>query len=333
MKKPNIGVLLDVGMKNRILGTEETARLRRLSTVQFEEFDALDTAAVKKLIRETDGIITGWGTPLLTGEILSGAPKLKIIAHAAGSVKPVCSEAVWERNIRVTSAAASIGIGVAEYALGLLITGLKRVHPFAAVTRGGGWASSGELRRVREFYKTTIGVVGAGFVGRRMIKLLRNFDVTILLFDPFVSRGEAKKLGVEKVSLNLLLKRSDAVTLHAPSLPSTRHMMNEESLSLMKENAVLVNTARGALIDEKALVKVLRAGKIFTLLDVTDPEPPAKDSPLRTLKNVVLTPHIAGAVADNCFRQGAYAVTELERFFSGKAPLHPVTRKMLGKIA
>ncbi|MFH0795957.1 MAG: hydroxyacid dehydrogenase [Candidatus Omnitrophota bacterium] len=334
MKKPRVGILLDAKMKSQILNREEMARLKKFAAVQFEEFRELDEAAAGKLIRGTDGIITGWGTPTLTKEMLDSAPNLKIIAHSAGSVKGiVVGDEVWKRKITVTSAASSIAIGVAEFSLGLLITGLKRVYPFAKTTKQGIWKDDAQTSKVKEFYKISIGVVGAGYVGRHLIKLLKNFDVKILLYDPFVTKEEAAKLGAEKTSLKKLMQTCEAVSLHAPSLPATYHMINEGNLSLMKENTVLVNTARGSLIDEEALIKVLRTGKIFALLDVTDPEPTAEGSPLRTLENVVLIPHIAGAVANNRFRQGNYEVTELERFFSGKKPVYPVTKDILERIA
>ncbi|MFH2067989.1 MAG: hydroxyacid dehydrogenase [Candidatus Omnitrophota bacterium] len=334
MKKPRIGILLDASMKRCILNQKEIARLRSFASFQFEEFKELDQDSAGRLIKGTDGIITGWETPVLTKGMLDSAPNLKIVAHSAGSVKAIIKDdEVWKRRIAVTSAAPSIAIGVAEFTLGLLINGLKRVQPLSKATSRGLWKEVLQIAQIREFYKINIGVVGAGFVGRHLIKLLKNFDVGILLYDPFVTKAEAVKLGVEKTSLKKLMQTCEAVSLHAPSIPTTYHMINEENLSLMKEGAVLVNTARGSLIDEKALVKVLRTGKIFVLLDVTDPEPPEEKSLLRTLENVVLTPHIAGAVADNCFRQGNYAVTELERFFSGKKPLYPVTKEMLARIA
>ncbi len=258
---------------------------------------------------------------------------LKIIAHAAGSVKHLMCTEVWRRKITVTTAAPALGIGVAEFALGLLITGLKQVYPFRDLTRRGLWREESEKRQVREFYGLTIGVVGAGFAGRHLLRLLRAFDIRRLLYDPTLSSRQARRLGAEKSNLPALMRRADAITLHAPDIPATRQMINAEMLSLMKPGALLVNTARGSLIDEAALIAILRQGRIFACLDVTDPEPPAADSPFRTLDNVLLTPHIAGAVNNSIARLGHYATDELERFFHGQKPAHPVTRSRLGRIA
>jgi phosphoglycerate dehydrogenase-like enzyme len=132
--------------------------------------------------------------------------------------------------------------------------------------------------------------------------------------------------------LHSLLRRADVVSLHAPANESTRHMLDAEGLALMKDDALLINTARGALIDEFALVKELSKGRFFAFLDVTDPEPPAAQSPLRKLDNVVVTPHIAGCI-ENCNRMGELAVEELRRFFAGEAAVYQVTRESLERIA
>jgi len=153
-----------------------------------------------------------------------------------------------------------------------------------------------------------------------------------LLYDPYVSGEEARRLGATKVELDELLRRADIVSVHAPSLPETRHMLNARTLALMKDEAILINTARGALIDEVALVAELSKGRFFAFLDVTDPEPPAPDHPFRRLENVVLTPHLAGIVEDATWL-GEMEVEELRRFFSGEPPLHRVTREMLARIA
>jgi len=160
---------------------------------------------------------------------------------------------------------------------------------------------------------------------------LQQFDVTILVYDPFVSDEEAERLGAIKLELEPLLRRADVVSLHAPAKPDTIHLLDARHLSLMKDDALLINTARGALIDEHALIAELEKGRFFAFLDVSDPEPPAIDSPLRRLDNVVLTPHIAGCIED-CSRMGELAVEELRRFFAGEPPIHRITPDMFNRI-
>jgi len=132
--------------------------------------------------------------------------------------------------------------------------------------------------------------------------------------------------------LESLLQRADVVSLHAPANKNTHHMLNAGGLKMMKDDALLINTGRGSLIEEPALVEELSKGRFFAFLDVTDPEPPALDSPLRRLNNVVVTPHIAGCI-ENCNRMGELAVEELRRFFSGETAIYPITQELFRKIA
>jgi phosphoglycerate dehydrogenase-like enzyme len=148
------------------------------------------------------------------------------------------------------------------------------------------------------------------------------------MFDPYMSDEAAKCLGAHKAELDDLLRQCDVLTLHAPSLPETEHLIDARRLALMKDDALIVNTARGSLFDESALVAELCKGRFFAFLDVTDPEPPAADSPLRSLPNVVVTPHLAGCI-ENCTRMSEMAAEELRRFFAGEPPLYQVTPERL----
>jgi phosphoglycerate dehydrogenase-like enzyme len=147
-----------------------------------------------------------------------------------------------------------------------------------------------------------------------------------------MSEEAAECLGAHKAELDELLRRADVLTLHAPSLPETEHLIDARRLALMKDDALIVNTARGSLFDQAALVAELSKGRFFAFLDVTDPEPPAADSPLRSLPNVVVTPHLAGCI-ENCTRMGEMAVEELRRFFAGEPPLYQITPERLAHTA
>jgi len=329
-----IAILVPEPMADKILSEKEKERLAHFAQIKSKIFSKAEPEIIKNLIAGVDGCITGWGSCRLTKDILDAAPHLKIIVHAAGSVKPIVSDAVWEKGIKVTSAAVSIAIGVAEHTLGLMLSAMKKNYWLNESIHQGGWKDETELAKVKEIYDITIGVVGAGHVGRYFIKLLQNFEVKILLYDPFISKKEAEKLGATKAGkLEDLISQVDILSLHAPNLSETRHIINKANLKLLKDGAILINTARGALIDERALYNELKSGRITACLDVTDPDPPTADNPLRKLPNVIFTPHIAGAVANNIFRQGKLAVTELERFFSGKPLLYPVNREDLSRIA
>jgi len=254
-----------------------------------------------------------------------------MMAHMGSSVKRFISPGVWERGMRVTSAAPALAEDVAITTLGLIITGIKHIWPLGQHVRNGGWRESAYFPS-RELRHKTVGIVGASRVGRHLIRLLQPFNVRIVLYDPFITLDQAKALSVEKVELNDLLMRADIITLHAPSTQETHHLIGAKGLALLRDDALIVNTARGELFDEQALIAELAKGRFFAYLDVTDPEPPALDSPLRSLPNVFVVPHIAGCIED-CTHLGDMAVEELRRFFTGEPPLYVLTPEILAHMS
>lgn len=286
------------------------------------------------VLATADACITGWGVAQLDADVVAAAPRLGHMAHMGGSVKRFVSGAVWDRGIRVTSAAVTLARDVAETTLGLMIVGRKRIWPLGNHVRDGGWRDSSAWDRwdARELHRSTVGLIGAGNVGRHVIDLLAPFSVTVLVVDPYLSDEEAESLGVERVELAELMERSDVVSIHAPDTAQTRHMVGAELLGRLGDGALLINTARGSIIDEEALIDELSTGRIFAFLDVTDPEPPAPDSPLRRFENVVVTPHIAGCI-DNCNRMGELAVEEVCRYLAGEPAVNEIRPDMLDRIA
>lgn len=287
---------------------------------------------VKATIKDADVAVTSWGNTTLTEEILDCAPNLKLVVHAAGSVKPIVSDAMWKRGIRLTASPKPLGQGVAETTLGFALSASKNFYNLNTDIHTGGYNNGRE--NVKELYEITVGVISAGWVGRHFIKLLQNFDVEVLLYDPFVTDEKAEAMGARKVELEELLKTSDIVSLHAPSIDATHHMINADTLKLMKKDAVLINTSRGSCIDEKALYEHMAAGNLkYACIDVYDPEPPAVDNPLRTLPNAIMTPHIAGLAMNGRLRIGMHAAEEIERFVKGERMECEVLESMLATMA
>ena len=293
-------------------------QLRALGNLKTNPYEGMPPREeLLELVSDAEVIITSWGCPAMDRAILDRAPALKLVVHAAGTVKGIVTPELVKRGIRVSSANEALGRGVAETALGLTIVSLKYIWQLAKDTREGEWRKN--WSKVRDLYNVTIGVIGAGKAGRHYIKLLQNFHVNILAYDPTLTQAELRALGAEKVELETLLRESDVVSIHAPSIPETYRMINGERLRLMKDNAVLINTARGALIDEEALVAELSKGRLWACLDVTDPEPPAPDHPFRSLPNVILLPHIAGVVNNGLHRVADYTIEEVRRYREGTA--------------
>lgn len=281
-------------------------------------------------LEEVEILVTGWGTPSLTPSLLDRAGKLRLIIHSAGSIKRLVPPDFWDRKIQIATVNDALAIGVAETTLGMIIAGLKNFFKAREWTRKGEWSSMtyGDGQpSCRETYRSVIGIVSASKVGRHLIRLLKNFDVKVLVYDPFLSIDEASRLGVQLASLMEIARESDVVTIHAPALPETEGLITAGFIQAMQDNSIFINTARGSIVDEVALVKELQSGRINAFIDVTTPEPPEKDHPLRHLPNVVLTPHIAGAVTNGCWRQGADTILHILDFAAGNPLPGEITQK------
>jgi len=324
--------LLNKEATDRIFSQESLRKLSQMGELVVNE-DSVnpDARRTKELIKGANVVITSWGSPNLNADILSAAPNLELVIHAAGSVKGIVSQELWEKGIRVTGSAPVLGMGVAETTLGLTIISLKYIWQLSENLKKGGWSE--DKNKIREIYDVTIGVISAGFVGAHYIKLLQNFDVEVLLYDPFVSEEKAKEMGARKVELEELLKTSDVVSIHAPSIPETNKMINKETLKLMKDDAIIINTARGTIIDEADLLEELQKGRLFACLDVTDPEPPAKDHPFRKLPNVIMTPHLAGLANTGLKRIGKFVNSELNKYLNNESMVGEVKSDKLKTMA
>lgn len=321
----------------RLLDDELRARLSAAADVQLDESKILtdfQAPAAAAALADAEVLFTCWGCPRLDAEALAKAPKLRALVHGAGTVKGIVTDACWERGLQVSSAVAANAVPVAEYTVAMIVLAGKHAYAAQAAYKNSasrrGWAA--EFTTLGN-YRTTVGLVGASRVGRRVIELLRSYDMTVLLHDPTISAAEAADLGVTAAGLDELVSRSDVVSIHAPDIPATHDMFDARLLSLMKDGATLINTARGRLVDTDALTAELATGRISAVLDVTHPEPLPADSPLFTMPNVVLTPHIAGSLGNEVLRMGALAVSEVERYAQGLPFAYPVRPDQLAILA
>ncbi|GMV80868.1 MAG: 2-hydroxyacid dehydrogenase [Planctomycetota bacterium] len=335
-RKPVVAIDIPAGTLKQIMSDATRATLDREFETRWHAADEkLTEDSVAALAQNADAIMTGWGAQKITPKILDAAPGLKVVSHSAGTVKGLVCDELWSRGITVTSCAPEIAIDVAQYTVGLMAVGIKNVLELVPATKAGAWWKRPEhLRPPNDLRGSTVGVISASQVGRNTLRILQAYDVQALLFDPFVSAEQARAMGAEKVELEDLFRRSDLITIHAPSLPATRHMVNAKMLGLMKDHAGLINTSRGTMVDEAALVAELQKGRgVWAILDVTDPEPPPPGSALYSCPNLYLTPHIAGSVGRGRLRLGQAAYEEIRRVLAGEAPKFNVTEKMLATMA
>lgn len=334
--RPTIAFAMQPSRTQHVLPPALIQRLDMIARVlDSEPMVRFDDDRARKLLGETEILITGWGSPPINEAALAQAPHLKLVAHAAGTVKGLIEDGLFDRNIVVSHAAQANALPVAEFTLAAIIFAGKQVFRFRDL-----YVADRNRTRTQPIqaeaignYGRTVGIIGASRIGRRVIELLAPFDYRILLYDPMVDEAEAARLGVEKTELDALMAAADIVSLHAPSLPATRHMIDVHRLSLMKPGATFINTARGALVDEAALLAALKTRRIDAIIDVTDPEIPEASSAFYDLPNVFLTPHIAGAVGLERTRLGEMAVEEAIRFIEDKPLLYEIRREDLARMA
>ena len=318
-----------------LFAPEHHARLAAIAELlDPEPLTRFDDARAAALLPRAEVLLTGWGSPRIDIALLDRAPKLAAILHAAGTVKGHVDPLCFERGVRVSSAAAANAVPVAEFTLAAILLAGKRAfrlqRRYAEVRNYRLWWN--EVPPIGN-YRKVVGIVGASRIGRLVMQHLRAFHFEVLVADPYLSAGDAEALGAEKIELDDLLRRADVVSLHAPSLPETHHMLDARGLALLRDGAVLINTARGALVDGDALRSELVAGRIDAVIDTTDPEILPADSPLYELPNVFLTPHVAGAMGTETQRMATLALDELERFANGEPLLHEVKLEDLARIA
>jgi phosphoglycerate dehydrogenase-like enzyme len=279
-----------------------------------------------ELLADAEVVLGHWGCPPFDEAMLALAPRLGLLAYAAGTVKGVVTDPVFDRGIRVTSGAVANARPVAEFTLAAILLANKDAL----------WV--GAPREAREVpignWDKTIGIVGASMVGRGVIDLLRPFPhLRVSVYDPFLSSAEASSLGVQKVELDELCATADVLSIHAPDLPSTKGMIGAPHLAALKTGATVINTARPALIDQDALIAELQAGRLTAVLDVTDPEPLPADHALHSLPNAFVTPHLAGSEGTELGRLADAAIDEIERWSRGEPASNEVTKDQLHRLA
>lgn len=331
--KPHALLVMDHATYLAHFDGPRSARLRDLVTPSWT--GDLDSPGARDRLAGAELLVTSWGAPPLTADRLDAAPALRAVFHAAGSVRALVTDALWRRGVPVTSAADANAVPVAEFTLAAVIFAGKKAPFLAADPVAGrrGWghhAGFGDLSN----HRRTIGVVGFSRIGRRVVRLLDCLrPVRRLVADPYADAAEVADAGAVLVPLPELLTRSDVLTLHAPETAGTRGMIGTRELALLPDHATVVNTARGGLIDTDALVAECRSGRLFAILDVTEPEPLPPDHPLRTLPNVMITPHLAGSLGSEILRLTDSTLDEIARWRAARPLRFPVTPETLSLSA
>ena len=300
-------------------------RLRSLGSVERNPTGRSFTPEeLRAFAADADVLLTHWGTPRIDETVLAAAPKLRLAAHAAGSVANVASEALFDRGIPVLSANPVMARYVAESVLGYLIAGTHRFAQTDRILRSGGWDKLEEKQS--SLFGARIGLIGLGTVGRNLLDLLAPFGCTVSVYDPYLPPDALEQWRNASLCDFETAMRCPVVSVHASKTPETYRLLDERALALLPAGAVLVNSARASLIDTVALVRAIGEKQIFAVLDVYEKEGAGNVDPalLDLPDGTLLQPHAAAVPAG---AEMTYAVIDdMERFLCGQEPLLRVTR-------
>jgi phosphoglycerate dehydrogenase-like enzyme len=334
--RPSILVLPKPTVYRKLFAPETDQRLRALGSVDYNP-DERDLSSVELASRVGgyDIVISGWGSPKFNEPVLDQAHRLKLIAHSAGSIKFMINADALGNGFAVTSVSIAMAPAVAETTLLLIMMSMRGIHKLdARMKHGEDWLSVKATGSGRELGGQRVGVVGAGYVGKHIIKLLGAMSMDVWIYDPYVNEQQAREMGATKVAtLDELLVGCPIISLAAPVTDETKKMIGKRELSLLRDGAIFINTARSALVDSDALLAEFKSGRISGALDVFDQEPLPADHPLRKLDNVIMTPHIAAATRDCQLRQGSLTVDEVERLVKGEPLKYAVTKQQYATMA
>ena len=272
---------------------------------------------LKQLLHDTDIVLTHWGTPQLTAELLDCAPKLKLLAHCTGTVAHIASEAFYERNIPVLSANSIMAEYVAEAVVGYMIAAGHKFLQMDRLTRRDEWDRKRTATSQKSLLGGHVGVIGLGTIARRLLDMLAPFNCKVHVYDPYADSDALERWPFAKLCSFEETMSQPFVTIHASQTPETYHMIDSEALKMMPDNGMLINSARGSLVDTDALIKELQTGRIYAVLDVYEKEEKGK-LPAELLKltdQTLLQPHYACGPVTWEMTQGI--VEDIRRFLKG----------------
>ncbi len=318
-----------------VYDTVTLAKLQELIDIEKRIYTKADVLSAPEDFRGVRYIFSTWGMPVFTKEeIKSCFPSLECVFYGAGTVQKF-ARPFLECGVKVFSAWAANAVPVAEYTVAQIILSNKGYFLTSRLYHSDGNNAAKEaFKGCNGNYGETVGIIGAGMIGKLVIGMLKRYNLKVIVFDPFLPDEKACELGVEKCGLTELFERAFVVSNHLANNEQTKGMLNYGHFSRMRENAVFINTGRGAQVVEEDLVRALSERPDLTaLLDVTYPEPPEEGHPFYTLRNCILTPHIAGSAGYEVARMGEYMLGEFKAYAGGEPTRYEVSMKMLETMA
>jgi phosphoglycerate dehydrogenase-like enzyme len=339
MAGPRVLALISAGMSKWFYTDRMRELLQSVADPTYVVYEKrLTPSRLAAQIGDYDALFTDWGTPQLTREVLDAASRLRVVCHAGGSVRfllPDPPSEFYRRGLRISSATPVMSRYVAEHTLSMAIQMLRRSPLYRDKLREPSewWDKFDSPHPSDTIIGQRVGMVGLGMITWEFIRMIKPYECQLFAFTTHGDSERAAREGVTLLPLDELLSTCPVICLFAAVRPDTVGMIDARRLSLIPDGGVLINTARGKLIDEPALIAELKTGRLWAGIDVTDPEPPAADSPLRTLPNVLLTPHVAGPTPTRYWEFVEYAVRDMCRFFAGEPMIGDVSESRLERMA
>jgi phosphoglycerate dehydrogenase-like enzyme len=319
----NILVTVPVGdVREIFLPAENRRLLESMGQVTWNPHGRQYTAEeIAPPLKKADAVVTGWGNIRITGELI-GEERPGIVAHTGGTVAPFVDEELFRKGFRVVCANEVFAKSVAEGTLCYMLAGQRRLAFWDRTVRRGEWRDNRMLNA--GLAGKRVGLSGFGAITRYLCEYIKPFDVELLICSAHMDEEALRKINAKKASLDEIFSTCDVISLHNSLTERTRHLVDARLLGMIRKDALLINTSRGAVVDEEALCRELATGRFQAVLDVFEQEPLAADSPLRSFENVTVIPHMAGPTADLYQLAGRTVIEEIGRVKAGEALLHEI---------
>ena len=320
-------VIMPTGhIRDTFIPPDVAAKIECLGTVEWNTTpEQFSPEVLKEKLRYADICIAGWDCPRFDEDIVSSAVNLKLLVYTGGSVADFVSDSLYKKNIKILSGNQVMAESVAEGTMAYILNSLRDIPYWANEMQAGRWKT--RTLYIEGLLDRSVGLVGFGAVARYLVKFLEPFRAKIRVYDPYITGNMCREYGVERCSLEDVISKSKIISLHAPNIPETHHMINRTILELIPDGAIFINTARGGIVDEEALAEELAKKRFKAVLDVYEIEPLPENSRLRGLENVILMPHLAGLTSDRRKVVTLELLEEIKRFLDGRELKHEINKE------
>jgi phosphoglycerate dehydrogenase-like enzyme len=328
----NILVAIPKGKtRDTFIPPQVAAVIEEMGAVQWNEAEEDFTAdEFREKLKGVEVCITGWGCRSLDKRVLENADRLKLVAHTGGSVAPLVSDYLYEKGVRVISGNWLYAESVAEGVIAYILASLRRIPYYNDRLHKGFWQEENDYNE--GLLDQTVGLVGFGMTAKLLTNMLKLLRTAIKVYDPYVPDSTFTKYGVKKAGLEEIFSTSKVISLHAPRIPETFHMVGKKLLSMIPDGAVFINTSRGSVVNESELEEELAKNRFKAVLDVYETEPLPESSPLRTMENVILIPHMAGPTIDRRPVVTMHLLEDIRNFFEGRALMYEIPKEYASRM-